>query len=91
MAAGLPKLPRFLFIVQETDPPFAVAIVGLTDVAREHTTQKIVRAFHAWKGALAADAWPGYPRRVIWAEPPPWELKREEHAMLAATVMQSGL
>lgn len=91
MALRLPKLPRFAFIVQEIEPPFAFAVHMLSEVAQEWTTQKIVKNFHAWRTALTTDQWSAYPRHVSYADVPPWAITRDHRADLAALVAQRPL
>lgn len=89
------KVPRFVFIVQEWNPPFAFTILEPDEIAIQHATNKLTRAYMQWSESLkrgkALEHWPDYPRRIAYFSPPPWELSRDERALLAAGVLQSPL
>lgn len=75
--------PRFVYIVQEVDPPHAFSVVELDDVAREFTTSRVVQSFHVWRECLRTGEWPGYPSQVCHVGPPVYAVKREETKALA--------
>ena len=75
--------PRFLYIVQEVDPPHAFSVVEMDDQAQEFTTNRVAQAFHAWRECLSTGKWPGYPSRVCRVAPPVYAVKREETRSLA--------
>lgn len=89
------QVPRFVFIVQEWNPPFAFTVLEPDEIAIQHSTNKITRAYSQWCDALKAGAsrehWPDYPRRTAYFSPPAWELSRDERATMAAGVLQSPL
>lgn len=76
------------YIVIETYPPYALSVNSLSPAALAVGQQKVTRAFELWRECLANDRWPGYPRRVAYAELPPWEevrwMEREAIAEEAA-------
>ena len=69
---------RMTFIVQETKPPYALAVHRLSNQAAEYADQRIDRAIRTWKHCLENDHWPGYPPYVNEIDPPPWKLAQEE-------------
>lgn len=80
------KKPRdcsFVFMVQETEPPYAVSFVGLSPEFEAFAAQKVKAAIAVWKFCVQTDTWPSYPSRVCWAEPPAWAVTRwsEAHAV----------
>jgi hypothetical protein len=79
------RSPRFLYIVQEIDPPHAFSVVELDEQAKEFTINRVAQAFHVWRECLATKRWPGYPRHVCHVSPPTYALKREETRSLAAS------
>jgi len=89
--ANLTKLPRFVFIVQEDQEPFAHTILELDDVAREHTTGKIANAFGQFVAAMTSGEWPKYPRAIRSVLPPVWEANAEARRHLAADLMNRGV
>lgn len=54
----------FVFVVQETSPPYALATFELSDADRSVADRKVSWAVTQWSQCLAADVWPGYPRGV---------------------------
>lgn len=75
--------PRFLYIVQEVDPPHAFSVVELDEQAAEFTLNRVVQAFHVWRECLSTGKWPGYSRHVCHVSPPVYAVKREETRSLA--------
>jgi PDDEXK-like uncharacterized protein DUF3799 len=65
--------PTFRFIPQETYAPHALAVVALAPQAMELADRKVEHAISAWRECLRTGAFPGYPRRTVWAELPSWE------------------
>ena len=86
-----PKLPRFIYVVQEIEEPFASEIFELSDVATEHARAKMINAFWRAKVCLDTGEWPDYPSRINKIDPPQWQLQREEFRRVASTVMQGGI
>ena len=69
----------FVFIVQEVRPPYAVSFVSLNEQYKLLAHDRMDRALALWSECLADDKWPGYPKRVAYAEPPKWEIAEEEY------------
>lgn len=79
---------HFRFVVQETEPPYALSVVSLTPAALDMADRKVAEAIALWRWCLKRNRWPGYPSRVCYVDPPPWHerrwLEREERALLAS-------
>lgn len=75
--------PRFCYVVQETEPPYAFTVLDLDEAAREFTTSQVSQAFHAWRECLASNKWHGYPTNLCHVGAPVWAVKREETRALA--------
>jgi hypothetical protein len=67
---------EFRFVVQETYPPYALAVIGLAPEAMALAERKVAWAIARWGECLASGQWPSYPTRTCWAELPPWEATR---------------
>jgi PDDEXK-like domain of unknown function (DUF3799) len=71
----------FRFAVQETYPPYALAVIGLGPDALVLAEKKCLYALDLWKASLAANKWDGYPKRTCWASLPmaheAWWLDKE--------------
>jgi hypothetical protein len=73
---------RFMFLVQEDEPPFMCYLAEPAESMAELANSKIRRALGLWQRCLQANHWPGYPESVHQLEAPVWALKEEEAAAL---------
>lgn len=64
------KEPKFVFLVQEVDPPFACSFVGLPPAFLALGASKCAVAVEAWRQCLASNEWPAYTNRICWVDPP---------------------
>ena len=69
-ALNLAKKTTFIFLVQETEPPYALSIVSLDPSWLKLADDKLRVAMSIWKGCLRKNEWPGYPSRVAYVEAP---------------------
>jgi hypothetical protein len=67
-------IAHFIFVVQETSPPYAVSFVGFGNQFQFYADARLQRALRLWQSCLRTDRWPGYPTRTAWVAPPPWKL-----------------
>lgn len=77
-AVGDPHHAPFVFVVQETEPPYACSLQALAPGYMELGMSKVEEAIRTWAKCLKANRWPGYPDRICYIEPPAWELTRWE-------------
>lgn len=63
---------RFVFVVQETDAPYLLSMVGLKPEWMSFAEHKLRRALETWNKCLLTNQWPGYPPRVCWVDAPAW-------------------
>jgi hypothetical protein len=74
---GLPKYDSdWLYVVQETYPPYALSVVTLAPSAMTIANDKVQTAIDLWARCIAEDSWPAYPARVASIEVPAWEENR---------------
>lgn len=66
------KPPAFVFMVQETEPPYAMSFIGLTPQFLELAAQKMQRVLNLWQMSMHSNKWPSYPSRIAYLEPPAW-------------------
>lgn len=71
-ATGGPEDARFVFLVQENEPPFACSFVGMPPAFIDLGSRKMARAVSLWRSCMTSGQWPSYPNRIHWAEPPEW-------------------
>lgn len=74
---------EFRWVVVETAPPYALAVISPGPDVLALAEAKVEWAVQLWKQGIETDSWPGYPRQVCYAELPPWEETRwmEREAM----------
>lgn len=74
---------RFLFVVQETDAPYCLNVVEMSEAAMMMGHRQLSYAFDLWVECIKTDRWPGYPPEIISPEYPGWHesqwLEREIH------------
>lgn len=67
------KKPRgFRWVVQETEPPYAVAVIEAGESTLHLGTEKLRRAMALWERCLRHGQFPGYPTHVVRADAPAW-------------------
>lgn len=77
-ARGLNKLSspssqrRYLFVVQEDDPPYALNVVELSADIMMLGAKRLDIAFGMWARAFTDDRWPSYPIDIVKPEMPGW-------------------
>jgi hypothetical protein len=73
---------EFRFVVQETQPPYAVSVVGLSPAALELATMDVKEAIDLWATCQRRGKWPGYSTRTFYGEVPTWRQKDHEQRYL---------
>lgn len=81
------KKTRFVWIVQEINEPYDVSFVGYSDHMAQIAERKVERAIALWNQCATKKSWPGYEKRIAWADLPSYAEQR--FAMWEA--MQDGL
>ena len=69
---------KYVWILQEIEPPFACSFVGYGEQMAEIAAQKVERAIQIWKRCLTTKQWPSYGNRVAWASLPTYAVTRWE-------------
>jgi hypothetical protein len=80
IAAGLPtwELPTCVWLIQETEPPYAASILGASPSLMELAAAQWRFALARWRECTASGEWPAYPSRICWIEAKAWDLERWE-------------
>lgn len=72
---------EFLFVVQETDPPYALTVAEIAEAPLTMGRKQLDRALMVWGECVKANRFPGYPLEIAVPEYPGWAetewLKRE--------------
>ncbi len=63
------------FIVQETEPPYALSVNTIGPETRALGLRRMERATRLWAWCLENDRWPGYSKELCEHEAPPWRLR----------------
>lgn len=61
---------KFVFMVQEIDPPYPVSFIGMPPSFLALGDQKVNAAIAQWADCLRTDKWPAYPNRIVYPEAP---------------------
>lgn len=64
--------PRFVELVVETEPPYAISLVALDPAWMAFATSKVEAALAIWQDCMAAGVWPAYSPRVCYGQLPAW-------------------
>lgn len=76
--SGGPEDAKFIWLVQETEEPYACSICGASPSLIEAGNRKLSSVMYMWKDAMLTGEWPGYGKRIAWLEAPAWELAKVE-------------
>ena len=71
----------FVFLAQESKPPYACSLVALAETYRVVGQAKVAQAMRMWSECMTTNAWYGYSNRIAYGEPKPWDIIRAEAAM----------
>lgn len=74
-ALGRPD-PRFVFLAQEVEPPFACSLISLDPQSQAIGDAKVEEAIRLWGRCLEADKWPGYPTQIAYSDAPAYQTAR---------------
>jgi hypothetical protein len=85
VALGIEPDPAFVFVVQEKDPPYLVAVRDLDDTAVAIGRERNRRALEMYRDCTESGIWPGYPEDTIETVAlPRWATYQHEHEELTA-------
>lgn len=78
---------KFFFVVQETERPYCLNVVEITEGALTMGRKQLDMAVAQWRHCIEADRWPGYPPEIVRPEYPGWhetqvlarEIEHEDH------------
>lgn len=68
----------WVWLFQETEPPFACSLVSMGPAMRTLAERKVEKAIGIWRQCIATGSWPAYDQRVHYADPTPWQLAQAE-------------
>lgn len=83
--------PQFRFVVQENEPPFALAVYSLKNHETDLADRRVERLLDQWRQCLEEDRWPGYPASTLYVDAPPWIIsQREDEEALEKAYSDAG-
>ena len=69
---------KYVFVVQETRPPYLCSFISLPPQWQEIGKQKVDYGIFLWEQCMASGIWPGYPNQVCYPDCPPWAMSQWE-------------
>lgn len=72
------KSCEYVFLVQESSPPYLCSLVGMDEQAFNLGAAKIEHGLNLWRRCERSGRWPAYPPRVCYPSIPAWEHARWE-------------
>lgn len=81
-ATGGPADARWVYLVQETYPPYACSFIRMSDAFLALSRDKTERAIKLWAECVTADKWPAYPNTIEEIDAPLWMTDDEEEMHL---------
>lgn len=80
------------FIVQESEPPYALSVCALPPSALALGAAKVNEALRIWRWCSERGFWPGYPKETAYIEPPPWHMTRwQEREAIDRDLLELGM
>lgn len=75
------KEPKFVFLVQEKEPPYVCSLVAFDPAMQAMGDQQVEYALALWQSSMQSGQWRGYPNRIAYLSPPAWYAARVEGMM----------
>lgn len=79
---------RSAFLIQETEAPYCCSLIGLDPEMMDLASRKVERAIQLWGHCMRTGKWPGYPNRICYLSPKPWQVADFEEQELTRPVGQ---
>lgn len=81
------KDARFIFMVQEDEPPYLCSFISLLPDFQELGHQRMMTGIRLWEQCLKYNMWPGYPQKVAYISPPAWKMTQWEMKRMEIELM----
>lgn len=88
--AVLKKKPAYVYLTQESSPPYFCSFVSLSPQYMDLGKQKVGAAIELWKSCLKSGDWPSYPTRIAYIEPKPYAVAGWEEKRFAVQLAAQG-
>lgn len=80
----------YVFLVVETEPPYASCCMALDPIFMEMGRSKVARAIDLWDQCLTRNHWPAYPNRLCYVTPPGYAVAQWEEQMQVMDMSLAG-
>lgn len=84
------KEPRFVFLLQEKETPYACSLVAFDPAMQELGDRQVEYAITLWRDYTSRNYWPGYSTRIAHLEPPAWYAARVEQTGISEELLEIG-
>ncbi|MBC7939734.1 MAG: PD-(D/E)XK nuclease-like domain-containing protein [Chitinophagaceae bacterium] len=78
ISAETKRDPKFVFLAQEREAPFACSLVALDPAMQEMADRKVSFAMALWARCMETGRWSAYGNRIHYVEPPVWYAAQAE-------------
>ena len=72
------ETPKFVWLAQETEAPYACSLMGASPSLIESGNRKLDYVIKQWRECMKTGIWPAYGKRIAWLEAPAYELAKLE-------------
>jgi len=72
------ETPKFVWLAQETEAPYACSLMGASPSLIESGNRKLDHVNKQWRECMKTGIWPAYGKRIAWLEAPSYELAKLE-------------
>jgi len=85
VALGKPR-PRFVWLVQEIEPPYICSLVAMSPQMEEYAERKRGMAVAMWQSCMQRNTWHGYPQRIAYVDLPAYQAARVDELLEMGTL-----
>ena len=76
------ETPKFVWLAQETEAPYACSLMGASPSLIESGNRKLDHVIKQWCECMKTGIWPAYGKRIAWLEAPAYELAKLENILM---------
>lgn len=80
------RKPEFVFLFQETEPPYACSLISLPENWRKMGEEKVDTGLMIWRQCMSSGQWPAYPLSIQRLDLPAWAIDQWETARFASEI-----
>jgi hypothetical protein len=84
------KPDKFIFMVQEDEPPYLCSFIELSAMYQDMGKQKVKAGIALWHYCTTTDDWPGYSKQSAVVDPPSWAMAAWEMKRFGMELERQG-